>query len=855
MNAEQIFLIALEKELETERDQFLDSVFRRHPELIQEVKELLRAHDGAGDFLSSPMVDPLDRKREPKPGVLPPGSMIGPYRVIRMVGRGGMGIVYLASDPRLDRQVAVKVLSPQRSADEQWVRRFRREARAASALNHPNILTIHEVGETGGTHFLATEFIDGITLRRQLSLDRLSIDAAVGFAKQMAGALAAAHSAGVCHRDLKPDNVMIREDGLLKVLDFGLAKQVRDPLFGDSTSEHSHYSSAPGQVMGTINYMSPEQARGLETDARTDVFSFGIMLFQMLTGRHPFKADSATDVLAAILDRAPLPMSESGVAIPAELARLVHRCLNKERSRRPTFAEIRLELAEFRGAGLPGRSEPASVAAPAAVPGAPETDSDTSARVRTATTPSFTVPVVRYALSGDVNIAWQELGSGPIDLVFVMGWVSHLEWFWREPTFASFLRRLAGFSRVILFDKRGTGLSDRVPVGQLPTLEQRIDDVRAVMEAAGSQQAVLCGVSEGGPMCTLFAATHPQRTTALVMLGCYARRLWAEDYPWGPTHEQREHFLDEIRRDWGGPVGIAERAPSRADDPEFRDWWASYLRMGASPGAAVALTNMNAQIDVRPILSGIQVPTLVVHRTGDQCLRVEEGRYLAERIPGAKFVELSGADHLPFVGDQEAVIDEIQEFLTGVRHASMVDSVLVTVLAIAVEHVPLEAFDRSDFQLSAAYSAGVANGGRQLPSDEQSALTRFSGLVAREITLFRGQNLDLADRTILSTFDGPARAVRAGVAVSNLARRLGINVRIGVHTGQCEVRDGHPGGKPVDLASQIAHSASIGQVLVSDTVRNLVSGSGLELMEEERCQEPFTETVPDTFLQLFDVIR
>src|SRR5262249_36380578 len=252
------------------------------------------------------------------------------------------------------------------------------------------------------------------------------------------------------------------------------------------------------------------------------------------------------------------------------------------------------------------RSSPTPVAVPAAVPAPPA--------------PSLPVVPgpVQYARSGDVNIAYQLCGSGPVDLVFVMGWVSHLEYFWKEPSFARFLGRLASFSRLILFDKRGTGLSD--PVTLLPTLEQRMDDVRAVLDAAGSRRAVLLGVSEGGPMCSLFAATYPTQTEALVMIGTYARRLRAADYPWAPTREQRERFLREIIETWGGPVGITERAPSAAHDPAFRDWWASFLRMGASPAAAVALTRMNADIDVRHILPTIRVPTLVLHRTGDRCL-------------------------------------------------------------------------------------------------------------------------------------------------------------------------------------------------------------------------------------------
>jgi pimeloyl-ACP methyl ester carboxylesterase/DNA-binding winged helix-turn-helix (wHTH) protein len=272
-------------------------------------------------------------------------------------------------------------------------------------------------------------------------------------------------------------------------------------------------------------------------------------------------------------------------------------------------------------------------------------------------------PRVSYARSGSVNIAYQVVGSGPIDLVFVMGWVSHLEYFWNEPSFAGFLTRLASMARLILFDKRGTGLSDPVPISELPTLEQRVTDVQAVMEAAGSRRAVLMGVSEGGPLCALFAATHPEMTEALVMIGSYARRLWAPDYPWGPTAEERDRFCQSIIDEWGGPVGIDERAPSRALDPEFRAWWASYLRMGSSPGAAVALTRMNAEVDIRAVLPEIRVPALVIHRTGDRLLKIEEGRYLASLIPGATMVELPGEDHLPFVGDQIGLVTAISQFL------------------------------------------------------------------------------------------------------------------------------------------------------------------------------------------------
>jgi pimeloyl-ACP methyl ester carboxylesterase len=287
-------------------------------------------------------------------------------------------------------------------------------------------------------------------------------------------------------------------------------------------------------------------------------------------------------------------------------------------------------------------------------------------------------PETRYTKSGNVNIAYQVIGDGPLDLVFVMGWVSHLDYFWEDPSLTRFLKRLASFSRLILFDKRGTGLSDRV--AELPTLEQRMDDVRAVMDAVGSERAALLGISEGGPMCTLFAATYPERTSALVMIGSYSKRLRGPDYPWAPTPEENEGFLDQIEHGWGGPVGLAARAPSLAGDDWFTKWWSTYLRMSASPGAALALTRMNFEIDVRNVLPVIGVPTLIIHRTGDRAIPVEGSRYMAERIRGARYVELPGVDHLPFVGDQDAILDEVEEFLTGMRHAGDLDTVLATVL-------------------------------------------------------------------------------------------------------------------------------------------------------------------------------
>jgi pimeloyl-ACP methyl ester carboxylesterase/DNA-binding winged helix-turn-helix (wHTH) protein len=414
---------------------------------------------------------------------------------------------------------------------------------------------------------------------------------------------------------------------------------------------------------------------------------------------------------------------------------------------------------------------------------------------------------VQYARSGDVNIAYQICGEGPVDLVFVMGWVSHLEYYWKEPSFARFLSRLASFSRLILFDKRGTGLSD--PVTQLPTLEQRMDDVRAVLDAVGSRRAVLLGVSEGGPMCSLFAATHPGQTEALIMIGTYARRLRAADYPWAPTREQREAFFREIVANWGGPVGLAERAPSVAQDPAFREWWASFLRMGASPAAAIALTRMNAEIDVRHILPTIRVPTLVLHRAGDRCLLVEEGRYVASLIPNARFVELPGDDHLPFVGDQDALLDEIARFLAVARTQADADRVLVTLLCVELER-------RQQ---------------RTCKADSMSALERLRTLVVEQASRFDRTAVHVSDGRVFVVFDGPARAIRCGCAIGAEARRSHVAVRVGLHTGECDMVAGVPRGVVVDIGSGVAALAQPGEVLVTRTVVDLVAGSGLRFAD------------------------
>lgn len=418
-------------------------------------------------------------------------------------------------------------------------------------------------------------------------------------------------------------------------------------------------------------------------------------------------------------------------------------------------------------------------------------------------------PRTRYARNGDVNIAYQviENSDAVLDLVFVPGWISHVEYMWEDPWIAHFLRRLASFSRLITFDKRGTGLSDRTVA--VPGLEQRMDDVRAVMDSVGSERAALLGVSEGGVMCGLFAATYPERTSALVLYGTYAKRIWSPDYPWAPTPEHRRRFYEAIEREWGGPVGVADVAPSVASDPVFQRSWATYLRMGASPGAALDLARLNTQIDIRHVLPSIRVPTLILHRTGDHDMKVEEGRYLASHIPDAKYVELPGEDHLWWVGDIDGLLDEVEEFLTGVRRGPEPDRVLATVLFTDIVGSTERAAQMGD------------RGWRDL-------LHAYYALARREIERFRGREVDTAGDGFLASFDGPARAIRCACSTSAGAARLGLQIRAGLHTGECELVGDGIRGIAVHTGARIMSMAHPGEVLVSSTVKDLVAGSGIK---------------------------
>ncbi len=420
------------------------------------------------------------------------------------------------------------------------------------------------------------------------------------------------------------------------------------------------------------------------------------------------------------------------------------------------------------------------------------------------------VPQTRYAKSGEVSIAYQVLGTGPPDLVCIPGWVSNIEICWESPEFARFLNRMASFSRLILFDKRGTGLSDRV--AEMPSLEVRMDDVRAVLDAVGSRRAALFGYSEGGIMCALFAATYPERTAALIMHGSYARLTSAPDYPWGYDADERAAFIDQAVAEWGGPVGIESRAPSMAQDPRFRAWWGRYLRLSASPAAFATLSRMNAQIDIRGVLPTIRVPTLILHSVNDRAMDVRGSRYLAEHIAGAKLIELSSADHIPWLGDAQTVADDIAEFVTGVRHHAEPDRVLSTVLFT---------------DIVGATERAACVGDRHW----HDLLDAHHSLVRHELNAYRGREIDTAGDGFLAAFDGPARAIRCACAISQQVRTLGIDVRAGLHTGECEIMGDKLGGIAVHIGARIAALAGPGEVLVSSTVKDLVAGSGLSFIE------------------------
>jgi pimeloyl-ACP methyl ester carboxylesterase len=421
------------------------------------------------------------------------------------------------------------------------------------------------------------------------------------------------------------------------------------------------------------------------------------------------------------------------------------------------------------------------------------------------------MPDVRYARNGDIHIAYQVLGEGPPDLVLVDGFLTHLGAMWADPARRRFCERLASFSRLILFDKRGMGLSDHVPFG---TLEERMDDVRAVMDAVGSERAALFGQSEGGPMSILFAAAHPERTIALLLVGAEVKEETTDDWPWGEnTREEFEESMRGVPARWGTPEqaerGVASRSPSALGDPIAAESWRRRIVESASPGDAIAFMRIGFEIDVRDVIPSVRAPTLVVHSRGDRVCLVENGRYLAEHIPGARYVELESDDHLPWYADAEVVAGEIQEFLTGVREPAEPERVLTTVLFTDIVGSTEQALELGDRRW-------------------RDLLHLHHERIRAELERFRGREVDTAGDGFLASFDGPARAIRCGTAAVVSVRGLGLDIRAGVHTGECEVLDDKLSGLAVHIGARVAGQARAGEVLVSSTVKDLVAGSGLD---------------------------
>jgi class 3 adenylate cyclase len=415
---------------------------------------------------------------------------------------------------------------------------------------------------------------------------------------------------------------------------------------------------------------------------------------------------------------------------------------------------------------------------------------------------------VQYATSDDVHVAYEVVGEGDRDLVLVQGFMSHLDLMWDNPLMVRFYQGLTSFSRLILFDKRGTGLSDR-SVGA-PTLEARMDDVRAAMDGAGSERAVLMGISEGAPMCLLFAATYPERTEALVLYGGMARSTEAPDYPWAaPTDALLESIRDLVMPVAFQAEDLDTWMPSLADDEQIKEWMVRYRRAGVSPDGIRSIYETFLDIDVRDVLPAITVPTLVLHRHGDRVVNWRAAEWMASQIPGARYVELPGQDHIPWAGDTEAVIEEVREFLTGVRVAPEPDRVLATVMFTDV----VGSTERASALGDSAW---------------KNLLDAHDAAVRQQLEAFRGREVKTMGDGFLATFDGPARAIRCACAIRNAAAPLGLEVRIGLHAGEIELRGDDIGGVAVHIGQRVSALAGPSEIVVSSTVKDLVAGSGIE---------------------------
>ena len=555
---------------------------------------------------------------------------MGRYAIVAHLGDGGMSSVYRARDPELDREVALKVLHEDPHGDR--LARFEQEARALAALSHPNIVAIHDVGRDDGRWFLALELLEGETMRQRLRRGPLDLSTALGCATATLAALAAAHEQGIVHRDLKPENLFLTRAGVLKVLDFGLAKRVIS--IGAPRSRAAEVETDAGMLLGTVGYMAPEQLRGESVDARTDLFALGAVLHELLSGERAFAGANSVETMYRILTDVAPPLDELVPTVPAAVAACVERCLASAPADRFASAhEVAAALVAAAQAGPAGDGVPA----PRPRRGRP--------------------PTTRYARSGDVHIGYQVVGDGPLTVVIVPGFVSSIEQLWDDPDCARFLMRVGGTARLVLFDKRGTGLSDRTVVeSKAQTVEHRSDDIRAVLDDVGVDQVVLLGISEGASIAIRFAVTYPERVAALALYGGYA--------VFRPSPGVAA-LAEAVRDGWGTGRTLEVFGPSAASDPAKRRWWARWERLSASPGAVATHLEVLTRLDVTALLGLVRVPTLVLHRSGDRIVPLAAGQFLADQIPGATLSVHPGDDHLFMLGDADRLARDLLAFLTA----------------------------------------------------------------------------------------------------------------------------------------------------------------------------------------------